>query len=81
MFWTKACPRCGGDLLNREDVYGSYVSCAQCGHVLSDGEEAYLRQLAQTGGGPPGHPLTGGASGATEHAAENGDREATAASA
>ena len=29
----KACPRCGGDLHNGEDIYGQYNQCLQCGHI------------------------------------------------
>ncbi len=42
MFWLKACPRCHGDLYREKDVFGSYVSCLQCGHELSMFEEIYM---------------------------------------
>ncbi len=32
MVWTKACPRCNGDLLRMD--YEPYLSCIQCGHVV-----------------------------------------------
>lgn len=34
MLWLKACPRCEGDLVLEEDMFGSFVSCLQCGHIL-----------------------------------------------
>jgi hypothetical protein len=54
MFWLKKCPRCRGDLISESDVHGAYVSCLQCGHMLSAAEEASLR-----GSGPAGRPKTG----------------------
>jgi hypothetical protein len=41
--WLKGCPRCRGDLLRQSDIYGSYVACLQCGHVLRPQEEARLK--------------------------------------
>ena len=38
MIKFKGCPRCGGDLLLADDVFGKYLSCLQCG---------FLRDLAQ----------------------------------
>ena len=26
-----ACPKCGGDLQLRRDIYGMFVNCLQCG--------------------------------------------------
>jgi len=43
MMWLKACPRCHGDLTAEEDIYGNYVSCLQCGHVLTEDQETELR--------------------------------------
>ena len=31
MFWLTSCGRCGGDLYEDRDHYGTYVSCLQCG--------------------------------------------------
>ena len=31
MVWLKSCQRCGGDLYEEKDLFGSYVSCFQCG--------------------------------------------------
>ena len=47
MLWLKACPRCGGDLGQETDVYGSYVSCLQCGRYLTEAEEVTLRFYAR----------------------------------
>ena len=33
MVQFKSCPRCRGDLNSREDMYGAYRECLQCGHV------------------------------------------------
>ncbi len=44
MFWLKKCPRCRGDLINESDVHGSFVTCLQCGHMLSAAEEQALRR-------------------------------------
>ena len=27
------CPKCQGDLFQKEDVYGKYLSCLQCGYL------------------------------------------------
>lgn len=43
MMWLKACPRCHGDLLRQSDIYGPYVGCLQCGHILRSGEELRLQ--------------------------------------
>ena len=43
MYWLKGCPRCRGDLHEESDLYGAYVSCIQCGYVLSSREEEALR--------------------------------------
>ena len=45
MFWLKGCPRCRGDLFRERDHYGWYVFCLQCGHYLSEVEEAILRYV------------------------------------
>jgi hypothetical protein len=42
MFWLKKCPRCRGDLIGESDVHGAFVSCLQCGHLLTAAEEAAL---------------------------------------
>ena len=41
MFWFKGCRKCSGDLYMEDDIYGTYVSCLQCGAIAADfGEEA-----------------------------------------
>lgn len=30
----KACQRCGGDLRSSSDLYGDYMQCVQCGHLI-----------------------------------------------
>lgn len=34
MFWLKSCPRCHGDLYQDNDLYGTYISCLQCGRYI-----------------------------------------------
>ena len=33
MIYFKECPKCHGDLLVKEDNYGQYISCIQCGFM------------------------------------------------
>ena len=42
MFWLKFCPRCQGDLYQDRDSYGTYISCMQCSHYLTQAEEATI---------------------------------------
>jgi tRNA(Ile2) C34 agmatinyltransferase TiaS len=42
MYWLKACPRCNGDLHEIKDVGETYVSCIQCGRILTAVQEAEL---------------------------------------
>lgn len=42
MFWLKACPKCQGDLRDIHDVGYKYVSCLQCGSVLTVEQERAL---------------------------------------
>ena len=42
MYWLKACPRCNGDLQEIKDVGETYVSCIQCGRILTAAQEATL---------------------------------------
>lgn len=46
MMWLKACPRCCGDLHLDSDHFGEFVSCLQCGMILSESQEGSLRALA-----------------------------------
>ncbi len=34
MIKFKLCPRCKGDLLLGEDLYGEYLTCIQCGYLM-----------------------------------------------
>jgi hypothetical protein len=47
--WLRACPRCGGDLVSESDGYGRFVSCIQCGCVLSESQEGALIALCSVG--------------------------------
>ena len=42
MFWFKSCPKCHGDLYQDSDTYGTYISCLQCGHYLTEADETGL---------------------------------------
>ena len=33
MIYFKGCPKCGGDLCSREDQYGKFLNCLQCGYL------------------------------------------------
>ena len=33
MIKFKVCPRCQGDLYLKEDIFGKYLSCLQCGYL------------------------------------------------
>jgi len=46
MFWLKACPRCHGDLHEVHEVGDSYISCLQCGRILSEQQEKALPRTA-----------------------------------
>lgn len=51
--WLKSCPRCRGDLYEEAAIglhrlASRYVSCLQCGHVLSESEEARLLQAGES---------------------------------
>jgi uncharacterized Zn finger protein len=47
MYWLKACPRCSGDLHEIKDVGETYVSCIQCGRILTAAQEAMLPRKPQ----------------------------------
>jgi hypothetical protein len=62
MFWLKRCPQCGGDLMDESDVQGSFISCLQCGRMLTLGEEQALRrETARAEGGGLGRRRAGAA--------------------
>ncbi len=46
MYWLKACPKCGGDLLlvtgPNVGMSGAEISCLQCGKTLLKQEEVAL---------------------------------------
>lgn len=42
MLYLKACPKCGGDLYDANDIYGPYIACLQCGHHLNEAEEHFF---------------------------------------
>jgi hypothetical protein len=42
VFWLKACPRCHGDLHEIRDIGATYVSCLQCGQILTEQQEKNL---------------------------------------
>ena len=35
MFNLRGCPKCHGDLCLGQDIYGTYLSCIQCGRYFS----------------------------------------------
>ena len=41
-YWLKRCPKCSGDLREEANTYGSYISCVQCGYMLTYAQEAAL---------------------------------------
>ena len=45
MFWLKICPRFHGYICREREQYGWYVFFLQCGHYLSEVEEAILRYV------------------------------------
>ena len=34
MLYFKGCPRCSGDLMEEDDVFGPYTLCINCGYVM-----------------------------------------------
>ena len=42
MMCLRGCTKCHGDLYERRNHCGRYVTCLQCGHHLSDFEEITL---------------------------------------
>lgn len=45
--WLKSCPRCLGDLILESDLHGPFVSCIQCGTILSRSQEHALLGLSR----------------------------------
>jgi hypothetical protein len=48
MYWLKGCGRCHGDLHEVYDVGETYVSCIQCGKVLTAEQERALPRPRRT---------------------------------
>ena len=46
VFWLESCPRCHGDLISNNDLFGSYVYCLQCAHYLTEAEEGKLKSVS-----------------------------------
>ena len=46
MYWLKACPRCHGDLHEVKDVGAQYVTCLQCGRILTAEQEKDLPRVS-----------------------------------
>ena len=46
LIWLKTCPRCRGDLILSSEPDYEYVSCIQCGNILSEEQERSLRAPA-----------------------------------
>ena len=42
MLLLKACPHCRGDLVLEQDYTCAYLTCVQCGHILSAEQEHAL---------------------------------------
>ena len=42
MILFKVCPKCQGDLYLKEDIFGKFLSCLQCGY-LRDVELSHQR--------------------------------------
>lgn len=47
MMWLRGCPRCGGDLALESFGADTYVTCLQCGAILTAQQEARLRLAGQ----------------------------------
>ena len=47
MFKLRGCPKCHGDLYAGEDIYGSYLSCVQCGRYFAVAEGSSLQEAAE----------------------------------
>ena len=44
MIILNSCTRCGGDLHGRDDEYGPYFTCLQCGHTAEHPSPTSVRQ-------------------------------------
>ncbi len=52
MWWLKACPKCGGDLVEEWDRSRNFIKCFQCGRELTTAEENRLRWHRQSSSSP-----------------------------
>lgn len=52
--WLKGCPKCRGDLFEEPSIglsaVSRYISCLQCGHVLTNEEEKSLGSAGKAKG-------------------------------
>ncbi|MBI4495248.1 MAG: hypothetical protein HY690_20935 [Chloroflexi bacterium] len=58
--WLKSCPRCRGDLyeepaVGRHHFASYYITCLQCGHVLTDAQESLLTGRQSRAAPQPAH--------------------------
>ena len=51
MIKFRVCPKCRGDLYLREDIFGKYLSCLQCGY-LRDVLEPRIPARRESGASP-----------------------------
>ena len=42
--YLKRCPKCSGDVYESQDIYGTFLMCAQCGYYLTPEQETHLRR-------------------------------------
>jgi DNA-directed RNA polymerase subunit M/transcription elongation factor TFIIS len=52
MIYYRVCPKCGGDMHDSRDVYGSFITCMSCGvlkHATRDASELTSRIPASAG--------------------------------
>ena len=59
MFKLRGCPKCHGDLYAGQDIYGSYLTCVQCGRYYPAAEAAdriEAQEAAVPSAGPPPVP-------------------------
>ncbi len=47
MILFKACKRCSGDLYDAADIYGPYLECIQCGHMIDLPDERLAKAEAE----------------------------------
>jgi hypothetical protein len=43
--WIKSCPRCCGDMMEKSDMYGPFISCLQCSHEFPVSQRTDLGSL------------------------------------